>query len=123
MDWYPLFNSLRIATISCTIVFFLGIFAAHYVARLPRWIKGVLDVILTLPMVLPPTVVGYFLLLIFGAKRAALALQYIRGGKISEPRLGRELERPEVDLVNISVQLLIADRISAHIHIFCHGEG
>ena len=38
-------------------------------ARLPRWIKGVLDVVLTLPMVLPPTVVGYFILLLFGVKR------------------------------------------------------
>ena len=69
MDWYPLFNSLRIALISCTAVFFLGIFAAYYIARLPRAVKGVLDVILTLPMVLPPTVVGYFLLLLMGAKR------------------------------------------------------
>ena len=69
MDWYPLWNSLRIALISCAAVFFLGIFAAYYIARLPRVIKGVLDVLLTLPMVLPPTVVGYFLLLLFGAKR------------------------------------------------------
>ena len=69
MDWYPLFNSLRIALISCTAVFFLGIFAAYSIARLPRAVKGVLDVILTLPMVLPPTVVGYFLLLLMGAKR------------------------------------------------------
>ncbi len=44
-------------------------FAAYYIARLPRAVKGVLDVVLTLPMVLPPTVVGYFLLLLFGAKR------------------------------------------------------
>ena len=51
------------------LVFFTGIFAAYYVAKLPRVIKGVLDVILTLPMVLPPTVVGYFLLLVFGVKR------------------------------------------------------
>lgn len=51
------------------LVFFTGIFAAYYVAKLPRAIKGVLDVILTLPMVLPPTVVGYFLLLVFGVKR------------------------------------------------------
>ena len=50
-------------------MFFTGIFAAYYVARLPRWIKGVLDVVLTLPMVLPPTVVGYFILLLFGVKR------------------------------------------------------
>ena len=69
MDWYPLFNSLRVALISCAVVFFFGIFAAYYVARLPRAVKGVLDVVLTLPMVLPPTVVGYFLLLLLGAKR------------------------------------------------------
>jgi molybdate transport system permease protein len=69
MDWYPLYNSLRIAAISCVLVFFTGIFAAYYVAKLPRWLKGILDVILTLPMVLPPTVVGYFILLVFGVKR------------------------------------------------------
>ena len=69
MDWYPLFNSLRIALISCGVVFFTGLFAAYYVVRLPRAIKGVLDVILTLPMVLPPTVVGYFLLLLLGTRR------------------------------------------------------
>ena len=69
MDWYPLWNSLRIAAVSSVIVFFLGIFFAYYVAKLPRVLKGVLDVILTLPLVLPPTVVGYFLLLIFGVNR------------------------------------------------------
>ena len=69
MDWYPLWNSLRIALVSCAAVFFLGIFAAYYIAKLPRTVKGALDVVLTLPMVLPPTVVGYFLLLLFGAKR------------------------------------------------------
>ena len=69
MDWYPLYNSLRIAAISCVLVFFAGIFAAYYVARLPRAVKGILDVMLTLPRVLPPTVVGYFILLVFGAKR------------------------------------------------------
>ena len=68
-DWYPLLNSLRIAAISCVLVFFTGIFFAYYAAKLPRWLKGVLDVILTLPMVLPPTVCGYFLLLVFGVKR------------------------------------------------------
>ena len=61
MDWYPLWNSLRIALISCAAVLFLGIFAAYYIAKLPRTVKGVLDVLLTLPMVLPPTVVGYSL--------------------------------------------------------------
>lgn len=69
MDWYPLWNSLRIAAISSVVVFFTGIAAAYYAARLPRLVKGVLDVVLTLPMVLPPTVCGYFLLLVFGVKR------------------------------------------------------
>ena len=69
MDWYPLWNSLRIAGMSCVLVFFTGIFCAYYAARLPRVLKGILDVVLTLPMVLPPTVCGYFLLLIFGVKR------------------------------------------------------
>ena len=69
MDWYPLLNSLRIAAISTVIIFFLGIFAAYYVARLPRLVKGLLDVVLTLPLVLPPTVVGYFLLRILGPRR------------------------------------------------------
>lgn len=69
MDWYPLFNSLRIALISCG----SGVFYRHFCSLLcgaaaPGY-KGVLDVILTLPMVLPPTVVGYFLLLLLGTRR------------------------------------------------------
>ena len=62
MDWYPLWNSLRIAAISSVAVFFLGIFCAYYAAKLPRLLKGILDVVLTLPLVLPPTVVGWLLL-------------------------------------------------------------
>lgn len=69
MDWYPLLNSLRIAAASCVIVFFLGILCACCAVRLPRAAKGALDAVLTLPMVLPPTVCGYFLLLIFGVRR------------------------------------------------------
>lgn len=69
MDWFPLLNSLRIAGISTVIIFFVGIFAAYYIAKAPRWLKGVLDVVLTLPLVLPPTVVGYLLLRVLGPKR------------------------------------------------------
>ena len=69
MDWFPLYNSLRIAALSSVVVFFAGVGAAYYAARLPRLVKGVLDAVLTLPMVLPPTVVGYLLLLLFGNKR------------------------------------------------------
>lgn len=69
MDWYPLWNSLRIAAISTGIIFFLGIFSAYYIAKAPRVVKGVLDVVLTLPLVLPPTVVGYLLLRVLGPNR------------------------------------------------------
>lgn len=69
MNWYPLLNSMRIAAISTVIIFFVGILAAYYIARAPRLVKGVLDVILTLPLVLPPTVVGYLLLRVLGPKR------------------------------------------------------
>lgn len=69
LDLFPLWNSLRISAISTAIIFFLGIFAAYYIAKAPKLVKGVLDVILTLPLVLPPTVVGYLLLRILGPKR------------------------------------------------------
>ena len=69
MDMFPLWNSLRVASISTVIVFFTGILAAFYVARFPRVIKGIIDVILTLPLVLPPTVCGYLLLVVFGNRR------------------------------------------------------
>ena len=69
MDSFPLFNSLRIAAISTVVVFFCGICAAYYIARLPRLLKGALDVVLTLPLVLPPTVVGYLLLRLLGPTR------------------------------------------------------
>lgn len=69
MDLFPLYNSLRVAFISTVIIFFLGIFLAYYIAKLPRVLKGILDVVLTLPLVLPPTVVGYILLMLLGPKR------------------------------------------------------
>ena len=69
MDLYPLWNSLRIAGISTAIIFFAGIASAYYIAKAPRAVKGVLDVILTLPLVLPPTVVGYLLLRVLGPRR------------------------------------------------------
>ena len=69
MDLFPLSISLRIALISTVLIFFLGILAAYYIARLPRVLKGILDVVLTLPLVLPPTVVGYLLLRLLGPKR------------------------------------------------------
>ena len=62
MDLFPLSNSLRITTIATLAAFVVGIFLAYAVLRLPRWLKGVCDTIFTIPLVLPPTVVGYFIL-------------------------------------------------------------
>lgn len=68
MDLFPLYNSIRIATISSVITFFSGIFFAYYIKKLPAGIKGVADVVLTLPLVLPPTVIGFFILKLLGPK-------------------------------------------------------
>lgn len=62
MDFYPLLNSLRIAIISSIITFFLGIFFSYKISKCSRVTKGVFDVIFTLPLVLPPTVIGFFVL-------------------------------------------------------------
>jgi len=84
MDWFPLYNSLRIAFIATCFTFSLGIFAAYHIAKLPKSIKGVLDVILTIPLVLPPTVVGFFLLKLIGPKGSiGRWLLYIGAGRIT----------------------------------------
>ncbi len=71
---FPLWNSLRIALIATIIIFFTGLFLAYFVRKLPKVAKGICDVILTLPLVLPPTVCGYILILIFGPKHPLGAL-------------------------------------------------
>jgi molybdate transport system permease protein len=65
MDFSPFFVSLRVGIIATIITFILGIGAANLVYKMKRG-KGVMDTIFTLPMILPPTVVGFFLLFIFG---------------------------------------------------------
>ena len=67
MDLFPLWNSLRIAFFASIIIFFLGILLAYFIKKCPKVIKAILDVVLMLPLVLPPTVCGYLLILIFGA--------------------------------------------------------
>ncbi len=69
MDWFPLFNSLRIALISTALVFFPGLLAARRVMRLsPSLAKTAWDAALTLPLVLPPPVIGWLLLQAFGPR-------------------------------------------------------
>ena len=69
LDWSPLFISLKTGVVATIISFFLGIFAARKVVKASPGKKAVIDGILTLPMVLPPTVAGFFLLLLFSRRR------------------------------------------------------
>lgn len=70
MDYSPIFISLKTATTSIIITFFLGIISARLVDGIKNnKIKVILDGLFTLPLVLPPTVAGFFLLYIFGVKR------------------------------------------------------
>ena len=69
LDWSPLLISLKTGVVATIISFFLGIFAARKVVKASPGVKAIVDGILTLPMVLPPTVAGFFLLLIFSTRR------------------------------------------------------
>ena len=70
MDWSPVLISMKTASLSIFITFFLGIFAAGVVIRLKNETSKIIcDGTLTLPLVLPPTVAGFFLLYLFGVKR------------------------------------------------------
>lgn len=72
MNYSPLVISLKAALIATGLNFVLAIYIAFLVGRLD-YSKAVLDGIFTLPLVLPPTVVGFFLLIIFG-KNSPLGL-------------------------------------------------
>lgn len=66
LDYSPLIISAKTAICSTIITFILGIAAARFMAWNKGKLKSMLDAIFTLPMVLPPTVLGFFLLLLFG---------------------------------------------------------
>lgn len=70
MDFSPILISLKTASLSILVTFFLGLLAGRMVYVMKREkLKLIMDGIFTLPMVLPPTVAGFFLLYIFGVKR------------------------------------------------------
>lgn len=69
IDWSPLFISLKTGILATIFAFFLGVAAARLIMRLNNTAKAVVDGILTLPLVLPPTVAGFFLLLLFSLRR------------------------------------------------------
>lgn len=69
IDWSPLFISLKTGILATVIAFFLGLAAARLVMRLGNTARSIVDGILTMPLVLPPTVAGFFLLLLFSLRR------------------------------------------------------
>lgn len=69
MDWTPIGISMKTASLSILITFFLGLIVAWIIVKIKNdTVKIILDGIFTLPIVLPPTVVGFFLLYIFGVR-------------------------------------------------------
>jgi molybdate transport system permease protein len=68
LDMFPLWNSLRISAIATAVALLTGVAAAYAVFKMPKIFKGFFDTVLTVPMVLPPTVVGYFILVWFSPK-------------------------------------------------------
>ena len=85
IDWSPLWISLHTAAATITIVFFIGVIIAWLVERLQsQSLKIFADAVITLPMVLPPTVAGFFLLCFFGNNRFLGQLIYqLTGIKIA----------------------------------------
>lgn len=85
IDWSPLWISLHTAAATITIVFFIGVIIAWWVERLQsQSLKIFADAVITLPMVLPPTVAGFFLLYFFGNNRFLGQLIYqLTGIKIA----------------------------------------
>lgn len=66
INFSPLWLSFKTATIATLIVFILGVFLARMIGRSDFRGKGVIEAIILLPLVLPPTVVGFGLLYLFG---------------------------------------------------------
>lgn len=69
LDWRPMIISLKTGVVATIISFFLGLLAARKVMKMSRGVRSAVDGLLTLPMVLPPTVAGFILLLIFSLRR------------------------------------------------------
>lgn len=69
LDYSPLWISLKTGVVATVLSFFLGVWAASLAVRKSTRFRAVLDGILTLPLVLPPTVAGFILLRIFSLRR------------------------------------------------------
>lgn len=89
LDWSPLWISLKTGIVAAFISFFLGIFAARKVVKSGPKTRAVVDGVLTMPLVLPPTVAGFFLLLLFSTRRPFGSMLYDTFGiKVVQTWLG-----------------------------------
>lgn len=79
LDLSPLWISLRIATIATIVTFLVGIGAAHFMYHYQGRGRALLDSLLLAPMVLPPTVLGFLLLILLG-KNGPLSFLFPHGG-------------------------------------------
>ncbi len=66
VDWFPLWLSLKVAAIATALSLALGLWLAYLLANRRFRAKEMLDAVVALPLVLPPTVLGYYLLVLFG---------------------------------------------------------
>jgi molybdate transport system permease protein len=66
IDWFPLWLSLRVAALATLLSLATGLWLAYFLANRNFWGKELLDAFATLPLVLPPTVLGYYLLVALG---------------------------------------------------------
>jgi molybdate transport system permease protein len=66
IDWFPLWLSLRVATLATLFAVLIGLGLAYLLSNYDFRGRETLDAILTLPLVLPPTVLGYYLLVVLG---------------------------------------------------------
>jgi molybdate transport system permease protein len=83
IDWFPLWLSLRVATISTAIALVIGLWLAWTLANRSFRGKEVLDAAVTLPLVLPPTVLGYYLLVLLGrASPIGHVYEWLFGGPL-----------------------------------------
>ena len=70
MDWSPLWVTLKTCGVAIVFVFFLGLAAAYFTMRISKRAQDIFDTIFTIPMVLPPTVCGFLLLMLLGRNTA-----------------------------------------------------
>ena len=110
LDWRPLWISLKTGVLATAVCFVLGILAAWRVMYCRGKHRSILDAILTLPMVLPPTVAGFFLLLFFSRRRPLGIFLFDHFGiKIVQSQVGCAFEQVDINLLYAGRTLGMSD--------------